>query len=136
MKPARRTAVGAVVLATTGTLLGGATVSAAAAYDWNNFRFNGGVMEVDDRSAADRDGKGYWLGASYRMGQHLFKSQYVESKNDGALADGKTQAFGVGYQYDLSKRTALYSSVTRFKNDGVGYATSRKALCHASHNAK
>lgn len=97
------------------------TVSAAAAYDWNNFRFNGGVMEVNDRTAANLDGKGYWLGASYRMGQHQFKGQYVESKNDGALADGKTQAFGVGYQYDLSKRTALYSSVTRFKNDGVGY---------------
>ena len=97
------------------------TVSAAAAYDWNNFRFNGGVMQVNDRSVADRDGKGYWLGASYRLGQHLFKGQYVESKNDGALADGKTQAFGVGYQYDLSKRTALYSSVTRFKNDGIGY---------------
>lgn len=99
------------------------TVSAAAAYDWNGFRFNGGVMQVDDRGAADRDGQGYWLGASYRLGQHLFKGQYVESKNDGALADGKTQAFGVGYQYDLSKRTALYSSVTRFKNDGVGYVS-------------
>jgi len=97
------------------------TVSAAAAYDWNNFRFNGGVMQVDDRTVADKDGKGYWLGASYRLGQHQFKTQYVESKNDGALAEGKTQAFGVGYQYDLSKRTALYSSVTRFKNDGVGY---------------
>ncbi|MFG6430616.1 porin [Roseateles sp. LYH14W] len=97
------------------------TVSAAAAYDWNSLRFNGGAMQVDDRSAADRDGQGYWLGASYRTGQHVFKGQYVESKNDGAQLDGKTQAFGVGYQYDLSKRTALYSSVTRFKNDGVGY---------------
>jgi predicted porin len=102
------------------------TVSAAAAYDWGNYRFNGGVMQVNDRGAADRDGKGYWLGASYRLGQHLFKGQYVESKNDGALLEGKTQAFGVGYQYDLSKRTALYSSVTRFKNEGVGY-TSRAA---------
>ena len=99
------------------------TVSAAAAYDWGPYRVNGGVMQVDDRSAADRDGQGYWLGASYRAGQHLFKGQYVESKNDGALLDGKTQAFGVGYQYDLSKRTALYSSVTRFKNDGVGYVS-------------
>ena len=36
--------------------------------------------------------------------------------------EGKTQALGVGYQYDLSKRTALYSSLTRFKNEGVGYA--------------
>ncbi|MFG6413161.1 porin [Roseateles sp. DC23W] len=99
------------------------TVSAAAVYDWNNLRFNGGVMQVDDRGIGDRDGQGYWLGASYRLGQHQFKGQYVESKNDGALVDGKTQAFGVGYQYDLSKRTALYSSVTRFKNDGVGYVS-------------
>ncbi len=99
------------------------TISAAAAYDWNNFRFNGGVMQVNDRNATDLDGKGYWVGASYRAGQHVFKGQYVESKNDGALADGKTQAFGVGYQYDLSKRTALYSSLTRFKNDGVGYVS-------------
>lgn len=97
------------------------TVSAAAAYDWGNYRFNGGVMQVDDRTAADKDGKGYWLGASYRMGQHLFKGQYVESKNDGALAEGKTQAFGVGYEYGLSKRTTLYSSATRFKNEGAGY---------------
>lgn len=99
------------------------TISAAAAYDWGSYRFNGGVMQVNDRSAADKDGKGYWLGASYRIGQHLIKTQYVESKNDGLLSDGKTQAFGVGYQYDLSKRTNLYSSLTRFKNDGVGYAS-------------
>jgi predicted porin len=97
------------------------TISGAAAYDWGNFRFNGGLMQVNDRSVADQDGKGYWLGTSYRVGQHLFKGQYVESKTDGALVDGKTQALGVGYQYDLSKRTALYSSLTRFKNDGVGY---------------
>lgn len=97
------------------------TISGAAAYDWGNYRFNAGAIKVDDRSAANKDGKGYWLGASYRMGQHLFKGQYVESKTDGALAEGKTQAFGVGYQYDLSKRTALYSSVTRFKNEGLGY---------------
>ena len=98
------------------------TVSAAAAYDMGSYRFNGGVMQINDRSSADRDGNGYWLGASYRLGSHLLKTQYVQSKNDGRLADGKTQAFGVGYQYDLSKRTALYSSLTQFKNDGVGYA--------------
>lgn len=97
------------------------TITAAAAYDWGSYRVNAGVMQVDDRSVANKDGKGYWLGASYRLGQHQFKGQYVESKNDGALAEGKTQAFGLGYQYDLSKRTALYSSVTRFKNEGVGY---------------
>ncbi len=38
------------------------------------------------------------------------------------VAEGKTQALGAGYQYDLSKRTAVYSSLTRFKNEGTGYS--------------
>jgi predicted porin len=101
--------------------LGVRTTSAAAAYDFGNYRINGGVISVDDRSVANADGEGYWLGGSYRLGSHLFKTQYVESKNKQALFDGKTQAFGVGYQYDLSKRTSLYSSLTQFKNDGGGY---------------
>ena len=36
-------------------------------------------------------------------------------------SDGKTQAIGAGYQYDLSKRTNLYTSLTYFKNEGAGY---------------
>jgi predicted porin len=98
------------------------TTSAAAAYNFGSYRFNGGLMSVDDRSASDIDGEGYWLGASYRTGLHTFKTQYVQSKLKQAINDGKTQAFGVGYQYDLSKRTALYSSLTQFKNEGSGYA--------------
>ncbi len=97
------------------------TSSLAAAYNWGDLRFNGGVISVDDRSAANADGEGYWLGTSYRLGANLLKAQYVESKLRHSVADGKTQAFGVGYQYDLSKRTSLYTSLTQFKNEGVGY---------------
>lgn len=97
------------------------TVSGAASYSFGPYKVNGGVISVNDRSIANADGEGYWLGGSYALGQHTFKTQYVESKNKGGLVDGKTQAFGVGYQYDLSKRTALYSSLTQFKNDGNGY---------------
>jgi predicted porin len=31
--------------------------------------------------------------------------------------NNKTNAYGLGYQYDFSKRTALYAAVTRFQND-------------------
>lgn len=96
------------------------TVSAAAAYQFGDFRVTGGLIQVNDRNATDVDGEGYWVGGSWRTGANLFKAQYVLNKlKDG---DGKTQAFGVGYQYDLSKRTALYSSLTQFKNEGDGYA--------------
>lgn len=97
------------------------TVAGAASYAFGPYKVNGGVISVDDRSATNADGDGYWLGASYTLGQHTFKTQYVESKNKHVLNEGKSQAFGLGYQYDLSKRTALYSSLTRFNNDGGSY---------------
>ena len=37
-------------------------------------------------------------------------------------ADSGSQNFEIGYRYDLSKRTNLYTALTRFKNDGVSYA--------------
>lgn len=96
------------------------TISAAAAYQFGDFHVTGGVISVDDRNAITNvDGDGYWVGGNWRSGANLFKAQYVVSKlKEG---DGKTQAFGVGYQLDLSKRTALYSSLTQFKNEGAGY---------------
>jgi len=103
------------------------TVSAAAAYSFGGaYRVLGGVISVDDRGVNNLDGTGYWIGGDYRVGAHTFKTQYVESKLEHG-ADGKTQALGVGYQYDLSKRTALYSSLTRFKNDGAGGYAARAA---------
>lgn len=96
------------------------TTSAAAAYSFGDWRVMGGAMSVNDRNATNADGEGYWLGGDYRFGGvHTVKAQYVVSKvKEG---DGKTQALGVGYQYDFSKRTALYSSLTQFDNEGAGY---------------
>jgi predicted porin len=101
------------------------STSGAASYTFGPARVTGGVISVDDRSVANADGEGYWIGGSYRLGgTHLLKTQYVESKLKST--DGKTKALGLGYQYDLSKRTALYTSVTQFKNEGTGY-TARAA---------
>jgi len=95
------------------------TTSVAAAYSFGDLRATGGLISVNDRSVANADGQGYWIGADYRMGANLFKAQWVQNKNKGALADGKTTALGAGYQYDLSKRTALYTNLTYFKNEGA-----------------
>jgi predicted porin len=96
------------------------TTSGAATYAFGDARVMGGAMAINDRSATNADGEGYWIGGDYRMGLNLLKAQYVLNKQkDG---DGKTQAIGLGYQYDLSKRTNLYASLTHFKNEGAGYA--------------
>ncbi|HEY0857614.1 MAG TPA: porin [Albitalea sp.] len=96
------------------------TASAAAAYGFGAARVMGGVIQVNDRSASNADGKGYWVGGDYRIGLNLLRAQYLVNKADDG--GGKTRALGVGHQYDLSKRTALYSSLTRFTNEGAGYA--------------
>ena len=82
-----------------------------------------GFMNVDDRRAANLDGRGYWLGGDYRLAaKHVVRAQYVVNQPRSG-DDNETRALGVGYQYDFSRRTAFYSSVTRFDNQanaGVG----------------
>jgi predicted porin len=98
------------------------TISGAAAYSFGPARVTGGIVSVDDRNTTDADGRGWWLGADYRFGPHLVKAQFVENKAEN-VNTGTTKAFGAGYQYDLSRRSAIYTSLTRFKNEGsAGYA--------------
>lgn len=106
------------------------TTSAAAAYTFGPARITGGIMSVDNRAVADTDGRGYWVGGDYRFGNHLVRAQYLENKARKVDA-GSTKALGVGYQYDLSKRTAFYSSLTRFNNDGATYANRYNAAIPA-----
>lgn len=94
------------------------TVSIGATYTYGNIRAVGGYLDVDDRSAANQDGSGWWLGADYSFGPQRVKAQYVQSKPK-YLADAMTQAFGLGWEYMLSKRATLYASLTRYKNQDL-----------------
>ena len=93
------------------------TFGLSGAYSFGPARVLAGYIDVNDRSANNADGKGFWIGGDYRFGAHLIRAQYVTNKPDQGNND--SQAFGIGYQYDLSKRTALYTSLTQFKNDGA-----------------
>lgn len=93
------------------------TITGAVTYTFGAFKVLAGYQDVNDRRATDADGDGFWVGGEYRFGPSTLRAQYVASKPDAA--DSDTQAFGIGYQYDLSKRTALYTSLTHFRNDGA-----------------
>lgn len=105
------------------------TTTLAAAYSFGNARVMGGYLHFNDGTAANADGKGAWLGGDYRFGSHLVRAQYVLSNPKGGNND--TQALGVGYQYDFSKRTALYTSLTQFRNDD-NVAGSTRTRWHGS----
>jgi len=89
----------------------------SASYAFAPFKIQGGFMNINDKRPADQDGKGFWLGGDYKFGQHVIRAQWVENKpNKNNLGMGKTNAYGVGYEFDFSKRTNLYTSLTRFQN--------------------
>ena len=106
-----RTVAGGVLNATNAQ-----TRTLAAAYSFDAVRVVAGYVDFKDKRTAGQDGRGAWLGAEYRMGRQLLKVQYVLNKPRYG-EDNKTQALGAGWVYDLSRRSALYSSLTRFKND-------------------
>ena len=94
------------------------TTTVSAAYTIGAFKVQGGFMNINDKRPADLDGKGYWVGGDYKFGQHVIRAQWVENKPGKNIVNlGKTDAIGVGYEFDFSKRTDLYTSFTHFKND-------------------
>ena len=110
-------AVNASAIANAQTKVG--ITTASAAYTFGAFRVEGGYLALNDKRPADLDGKGFWLGGDFKTGQHVFRTQWVQSKPEHTTV-GKTNAYGVGYEFDFSKRTDLYTSFTRFANSGTG----------------
>jgi len=106
------------------------TVTVAAQYGWDAYQVKGGYLHVDDKrsglpSGTAAGGQGFWLGGDYRLGSNLFKTQWVQNKPEH-VASSKTNAYGLGYQYDFTKRTAFYSWLTRFQNgSGAGNGLGR-----------
>jgi len=107
--------------ATAQTKVGTATVGAS--YAFGAFRLMGGYLNVNDKRPQDQDGHGMWLGGDYTVGANVFKAQWVQNKAKQG-EDNRTNAYGVGYQYNFSKRTALYGSLAYFDN-GSGTGTGR-----------
>jgi predicted porin len=103
-----------------------------ADYKQTNFgaSFNAGFATFEgmyDKVDYDRSNQKHWLvGALVPFGAGTLKLSY--NKVNGSLYANATTAthssldatlFGVGYQYDLSKRTALYATISRLKNSAA-----------------
>lgn len=77
--------------------------------------------EVDGPTpASDIDQTNYLLGLTIPVGAGTIKASYGQAKADGTAYDGKQIA--IGYVYDLSKRTALYTTYSQIDNkNGARY---------------
>ena len=80
---------------------------------WHNYK-------LDNTTGADPKQTNLMIGAVFPMGASTFKASYGRATIDTGVsgaADQKATQFAIGYQYDLSKRTALYTNFARVSND-------------------
>ncbi len=81
----------------------------------------------------DLDTKGFLLGVTAPVGPGLVRASFSKIKNS-ELNNFESKKFGIGYQYNLSKRTALFATVARITNSGrsgVGTGPDNVALTTA-----
>jgi len=100
------------------------TVGAAGFYDYKqtNFgvQFNAGFMTIEGMADKVEFGpanqKHVLIGALVPFGASTLKASF--NKVSGSSDSLGATLFGFGYQYDLSKRTALYATYATLKNKG------------------
>ncbi len=86
-----------------------------ASYDFGVVRVMGHY--ASDKNGA-REGKGFLVGASAPIGQvGQLRASYSQYETD-AIGEPRTKKLGLGYVHNLSKRTAVFATVARAKNNG------------------
>jgi predicted porin len=76
----------------------------------------------DQRDASvfsgEADGRGFLIGALVPVGAGEIRASYSQYKLDpGAGADPRSRQFALGYVHNLSKRTAIYTTVAHVRNN-------------------
>jgi predicted porin len=75
------------------------------------------IGKWEDNAGVDREVKHFLIGATAPLGPGLIKASYVRSNYDNFQGNADASQFAVGYEYGLSKRTAVYANYSRISND-------------------
>ena len=92
------------------------TTNAGASYDFGMAQVMG-LYDQDKVSATGVTGKGFLIGALAPVGAGQIRVAYSTYKTDAA-GTPKTNKLALGYVHNLSKRTALYTTIARTNNSG------------------
>jgi len=90
-------------------------VKVMALYSWNqvDYLINPALVSNTGRTATINN---YMLGATAPFGKFVGKASYIYSDGN-TRAGGDAQQFAIGLDYNLSKRTAIYSAYSFINND-------------------
>jgi predicted porin len=90
--------------------------------EWNvggsfAFSFLTVMGQYSQSEYASNENKSWSVGLSVPFGASTLKASYGETEFATAASSPKAKQIAVGYQYDLSKRTALYANASQVEND-------------------
>ena len=100
----------------------------AASYDFGFIKpmFQYTVGSFDTNAGVEQEVKHALIGLTAPVGPGLIKASYVRSSYDNFAGDANQ--FAIGYEYGLSKRTALYANYARISNKtGAAFSVSGEA---------
>lgn len=113
------------------------TETATAGADFNTWNLGGSwdfgmakamaqyMRDSVDGAGADVEGRGWLLGALVPVGAGEIRASYSEYRLDVNVAgvpDARARKLALGYVHNLSKRTALYATIARVRNnDGAAF---------------
>lgn len=112
--------------------------SIGAAYDFRFMKLTGYVSQA---KYADAKYTVTNIGASVPLGRGSVRVSYIDANASGRLPTGTgfdrddASQIAVGYVYDLSKRTALYTTLARVDNDNGAAFVVDKSPALASPNS-
>jgi len=113
------TTLGTATAAPAGNMGTTKAVQLGASYDFKVVKLFGsyaqGKTTIDQSTANAADNNGWSLGAKAPFGNHAVMAQYSQL-NDKLAANNDFTVYGVGYEYNLSKRTNLYAAYARGDN--------------------
>ncbi|MBN8486740.1 MAG: porin [Burkholderiales bacterium] len=88
-------------------------VSFGARYNFGFATLSAGLSK--GTNAAGVDGKGWLIGANVPVGAGDFKIGFANGDNDAVA--GKYKKIGIGYHYNLSKRTKVFADYAKVSGD-------------------
>lgn len=102
-----------------------------ASYDFQVVKISGQYLyeTYDSAAGGDRRQKVFQIGLSAPLGNGVLRADYIDGNmSGGAAGSGFGDAddayqMALGYQYNLSKRTAIYSTVSSLRNKGASKLT-------------
>lgn len=122
------------------TAAGGIAAPASTPRDMKNFSLGAtyelpfgrlSALYIDDRiemAAGDKKLTGVSVGLAMPVGQGQVRASYARIKFDHATDNSKVQKLALGYVHNLSKRTALYTTVAYIDNSNGSKLVTNSAV--------